>query len=68
MDGNDIKLEIFNGNGLEDPEQHWSLYEVVWIVQKVQDEAIKKYHMIMTLKGHVLNWYMKFSVFPKCIP
>ena len=25
MVGNDIKLPIFNGNGLEDPEKHWFL-------------------------------------------
>ena len=28
----DIKLPIFNGNGLKDPEQHWFLCEVVWTV------------------------------------
>ena len=32
MAGDDIKLPIFNGNGLEDPEQHWFICEVVWIV------------------------------------
>ena len=30
--GSDIKLPIFNGNGLEDPKQHWFLCEVVWKV------------------------------------
>ena len=29
---NDIKLPIFNENGLEDPEKHWFLCEVVWTV------------------------------------
>ena len=29
MAGDDIKLPIFNGNGLEDPEQHWFLCEAV---------------------------------------
>ena len=32
MDGADIKLPIFNGNGLEDPEQHWFLCEAMWTV------------------------------------
>ena len=52
---NDIKLSIFNGNGLEDPEQHWFLWESVWTVQQVQDEAIEKAQMITTLRGRALD-------------
>ena len=55
MDGNDIKLPIFNGNGLEDPEQHWFLCEVVWTVRQVQYEAIKKSQMITTFRGRALE-------------
>ena len=64
MVGTDIKLPIFNGNGLEDPEQHWFLGDTVWIVRQIQDENIKKEQMITTLWGHVLDWYMKFSIVP----
>ena len=64
MARDDIKLPIFNGNELEDPEQHWFLCEVVWIVRQIQDENIKKAQMIMTLRGRVLDWYMKFSIVP----
>ena len=32
MDGIDIKLPIFNGNGLEDLEQHWLLCNNVWTI------------------------------------
>ena len=35
MTRTDIKLPIFNGNGLEDPEQHWFLCEVVCTVQHI---------------------------------
>ena len=42
MAGNDIKLQIFNGNGLEDLEKHWFPCEALWTIQQVQDEAIKK--------------------------
>ena len=62
MARNDIKLSIFNGNGLEYPEKHWFLCEVLWIVRQVQDEAIKWDQMITTLRSHVLYWYMKLSV------
>ena len=62
MAGNDIKLSIFNGNGLEHLEKHWFLCEAIWTVQPVQDEAIKKEHIITTLRGHVLYWYMNFYV------
>ena len=64
MVGADIKLPIFNGNGLEDPEQHWFLCEVLWNLPHIQDENIKKEQMIMTLRGQVLDWYMKFSIVP----
>ena len=30
--GNDIKLTIFNINGLEDPKQHWFLCEDMWTI------------------------------------
>ena len=55
MDGNDIKLPIFNGNGLEDPSHHWFLCEFVWTVRQVQDEAINKSHMTTMLRGHALD-------------
>ena len=64
MAGADIKLPIFNGNGLEDPKQHWFLCEVLWAMGQIQDENIKKAHMITTLRGHALAWYMKFSIVP----
>ena len=35
MAGSDIKLPIFNGNGLEDPEKHWFLCEVVCNVARI---------------------------------
>ena len=42
MDGNDIKLLIFNSNWVEEPEKHWFLCEVVWTMQQVKYEAIKR--------------------------
>ena len=62
MAGNDIKLPIFNGNGLEDPEQHWFLCESVWTMQQVQYEVIKQAQMIIILRGHALEWYMNISI------
>ena len=64
----DIKLPIFNGNGLEDPEKNWFVCEAVWTVQHVQHEAIKKAQMITTLRGRALDWYMKFSMVPTGVP
>ena len=51
----DIKLTIFNWNGLEVLEKHRFLCENYWTVRKVQDEAIKKYHMITTFIGCALD-------------
>ena len=60
----DVRLPTFNGNGMEDPEQHWFLYEVVWMVHLVHSTDIKKAQMITTLRGCVLDWFMKFCVVP----
>ena len=60
----DIKFPIFNGNGLEDLEKHWFLRESVWAMLQVQDNKIKKEQLITTLRGRVLDWYMKFSIVP----
>ena len=68
MAGADIQLPTFNGNGAEDPEQHWFIYEVVWMVCLVHNMGIRKAHMFMTLRGHVLDWVMKFCVVPPRTP
>ena len=64
MVGANIKLAIFNGNGLEDLETHWFLCEAVCIVRQIQDKNIKKAQMITTLRGRALDSYMKFSIVP----
>ena len=47
MVGKEVKLPFFHGNGTEDPEQYWFLYEAVWTVKQVQDENIKKGQLAM---------------------
>ena len=64
MDGADIRLPTFNGNGAEDPEQHWFLYEDVWMVHQVHSAYRRKTQMIMTMWGHALDWFMKFCMVP----
>ena len=49
MAGDNIKLPIFNGNGLEDLEQYWFLCEAVCTVRQILDENIKKEHMMTNL-------------------
>ena len=60
----DIKLPIFNGNGMEDREQHWFLCDAIRTVGQIQDENIKKAQIIMTLQVCALDRYMKFSIVP----
>ena len=64
MAGDDVKLPLFHGNGIEDPEQYWFLCEAIWIVKKLLDEDIKKVQLEITFRGHALDWYMKFMQFP----
>ena len=68
MDGVDIRLPTFNGNGAEDLEQHWFLCEAVWMVLLVHSVDIKKEKMIMTLRGCALDWFMKFYIVPPGTP
>ena len=63
MSGHDIWLPTFNGNGTEDLEKHWFLYEVVWMVRLVHNMDLRKarkVQMITTLRDHALDWFMKF--------
>ena len=60
MAATDVWLPTFNGNGMEDPEQHWFLYEAVWMVHLVRGVDIKQVQMITTLRGCSLDWFMKF--------
>ena len=57
----DIKLPIIRGTGLEDPDQHSFLFEVVWNVKKVQDNDVKMVQLTTTFRDRALNWFMKYS-------
>ena len=64
----DVQLLTFNGNGAEDPKQHWFLYEFFWMVQLGHNVDIKKAQMITNLSGHALDWFMKVYVAPAGTP
>ena len=57
---NDIKLPIFRGIRLEDPDQHWFLCEVVWSVKKVIDNDIKMAQLTTTFRDKALSWFIKY--------
>ena len=68
MAGLDIQLPTFNGNGAEDPKQHWFLCEDVWIVLQVHNVDIKKAQMITNLWGRMLDLFIKFYIVPAGTP
>ena len=68
MVGHDIRLPTFNGNGVEDLEQHWFLCEVVWMVRLVHNVDLENAQMITTLRGCALDWFMKFCAVPPGTP
>ena len=59
--GDDIKLPIFRGTGVEDPNQHFFLCEAVWNIKQVQNDDIKKAQLTTTFRDKALTWFMKFS-------
>jgi hypothetical protein len=56
----EMRLPTFRGDGFEDPEQHYFLYESVWTINNITDEAVKQAQFSTTLRDHALRWYMKF--------
>ena len=60
-----MKLSIFNGNGTDDPEQYWFLCEVIQIARQTIDDDVKKSQLATTLRGHVLEWFMRFTQIPQ---
>ena len=58
--GDDMKLPVFKGTRLEDPEQHWFLCEVVWNVKQVIDDDIKMAQLTTMFRDIALNWFMKY--------
>ena len=61
MMDDDMKLPIFRGPGLEDPEQHWFLCDAVWNVKQVQNDVVKIVQLTNTFRDRALNWFMKYS-------
>ena len=53
--GDDMKLSVFRGTGLEDPKQHWFLCEVVWNVKQVTDDDIKMAQLTTMFRDRALN-------------
>ena len=51
MVGDDVKLPLLHGNGIEDLEKYWFFCEVVWFVKQVQDDDIKKGQLATTFSG-----------------
>ena len=65
MVGEEMKLPIFHGNGTDDPEQYRFLCEAIWTAQQTVDDDIKKSQLETTLRGCVLNWYMRLMLVPQ---
>ena len=57
----DIKLPIFRGTGLEDPDQHRFLCEAVWSVKQVTNNDIKMAQLTTTFRDRALNWFLKYT-------
>ena len=60
-----MKLPIFHGNGTDDPEQYWLLCEAIWTSRQTVDDDVKKSQLETTLRGHALEWFMRFMRVPQ---
>jgi hypothetical protein len=59
--GDDIKLLIFQGTSIEDPDQHFFLCAVVWNIKQVHNDDIEKVQLSTTFRDRARTWFMKFS-------
>ena len=55
----EMRLPIFGGDGYEDHDQHRFLCEVIWNINNVTDEAVKRNQFSTTIRDRALSWYMK---------
>ena len=60
-----MKLPIFHGNGTDDPKKYWFFCEVIWTTRQTVDDDFKKIQLTTTLRGHALDWYMRFMMVPQ---
>ena len=65
MVGNEMKLPTFHGNGTNDPKQYEFLCEAIWTTQQTMDDDVKRSQLETTLRGHALDWYMRFMMVPQ---
>jgi len=55
-----MKLPISKGIWSEDTDQFWFVMNVVWMVQQITDDNIKKAWLVTALQDHSLTWYIKY--------
>ena len=60
-----MKLPIFNGNGIDYLEQYWFLCEAIWMSRQIVDDDVKKIQLPTTVRGHALEWFMRFTRIPQ---
>ena len=56
-----IRLPEFQGETLEDPENHLFIYEKIWEAKNIIDEDKKLAQLDITLRDHALDWYMSLA-------
>ena len=60
-----MKLPIFHGNNTDDPKQYWFLCEAILTARQTVDDDVKKIQPETTLRGHALEWFMRFMWVPQ---
>ena len=62
---NEMKIPIFHGNNIDDPEKYCFLCEAIRTTRQTVDDDVKKSQLETTLMGHALDWYMRFMLVPQ---
>ena len=56
-----MKFPMFKGLVNEDPNQLWFIVRILWEVQGVTNDHIKKLTLVSALQDRALTWYIKYS-------
>ena len=60
-----MKLPIFHGNGTDELEKYWFLYEAIWTSRQTVDDDVKKIQLATTLRVSALEWFMRSMQVPQ---
>ena len=55
-----MKIPTFKGVGDKDMDRFWFIVELVWTMQNVASDAVKRAQLSLAFEGRALDWFMGY--------